>query len=116
MELISSARWNHVDGLNNPADCASRGIFPSLLIDHALWWEGPDWLYQNSLEWSIQISIFSTEKTDEECRVSLRTVSSSDSPVLKIEDFSSFTRLKRITAWIFFIYTQLLQIWRGVLS
>ena len=29
-----------------------------------------------------------------------------DSPVLKIEDFSSFTQLKRITAWIFrFIHT-----------
>ena len=71
------------------------------MIDHDLWWEGPDWLYQNSLEWPTQISISSTEKTCEECRVSLHTVSNSDSPALKIEDFSSFTRLKRITTWLF---------------
>ena len=60
VELNSPDRWNHVDGLDNPADCTSKGIFPLQLIDHALWWEGPDWLYQISLEWPIQISISST--------------------------------------------------------
>lgn len=28
-ELIAPDRWNHVNGADNPADCASRGLFPS---------------------------------------------------------------------------------------
>lgn len=28
----------------NPADVASRGIYPSQLEAHSLWWEGPYWL------------------------------------------------------------------------
>ena len=44
LEHISPDRWNHVDTKDNPSDCDSRGLFPSELIDHALWWNGPDWL------------------------------------------------------------------------
>ncbi len=29
--------WNHVSSVDNPADCASRGIYPSELSDHELW-------------------------------------------------------------------------------
>ena len=28
MDLVSPCRWHHVDGSSNPADCASRGLFP----------------------------------------------------------------------------------------
>ena len=37
MELIPSKHWRHVSGLQNPADCASRGLFPVELIEHTLW-------------------------------------------------------------------------------
>lgn len=36
--------WNYVKSEDNPADCASRGIMPSELINHELWWTGPAWL------------------------------------------------------------------------
>ena len=36
IELIPPDRWNHVKGTDNPADCASRGLFPSELLDHEL--------------------------------------------------------------------------------
>ena len=36
INLIPPDRWNHVSGIVNPADCASRGILPSELIDHSL--------------------------------------------------------------------------------
>ena len=35
-ELVHPDRWNHVSGKDNPADCASRGLFPSALLEHAL--------------------------------------------------------------------------------
>ena len=41
---IPSKSWNHVKGEQNPADCASRGLYPKELIDHKLWWHGPSWL------------------------------------------------------------------------
>lgn len=45
MELISPNQWKHVNGTQNPADCASRGLFPSELLQYSLWWNGPPWLH-----------------------------------------------------------------------
>ena len=42
IESIPPDRWNHVSGTENPADCASRGLYPSELLEHRLWWDGPD--------------------------------------------------------------------------
>ena len=36
MELIPPNRWQHVKGSDNPADSASRGVFPAELIKHVL--------------------------------------------------------------------------------
>ena len=47
--------WNHVRGKQNPADCASRGLYPEELIGHNLWWHGPAWLRQTSANWPRQI-------------------------------------------------------------
>ena len=44
IQLIAPNRWNHVEGANNLADCASHGLLPSELLSHQLWWEGPGWL------------------------------------------------------------------------
>ena len=41
---IPRNRWNHVIGVENPAGCASRGILPSKLLEHKLWWDSPPWL------------------------------------------------------------------------
>ena len=54
VDLIPPDRWNHVNGSSNPADCASRGVLPSQLIDHSLWWTGPDWLCQDPRYWPQQ--------------------------------------------------------------
>ena len=44
MSLIPPERWSHVNGVENPADCASRGVFPAEIMVHNMWWSGPDWL------------------------------------------------------------------------
>ncbi|GFR19337.1 DUF1758 domain-containing protein [Trichonephila clavata] len=36
--------WNFVSGLENPADCGTRGIPPTKLEKCDLWFNGPDWL------------------------------------------------------------------------
>ena len=49
MKNTSPQLWRHVPTAENPADCASRGMMPKQLLDHALWWNGPDWLAQEPL-------------------------------------------------------------------
>ena len=51
LDRILSDRWNHIDGGDNPADCASRGLFPFELVSHDLWWTGPCWLRKDMSEW-----------------------------------------------------------------
>ena len=36
---------------DNPADCASRGLFPSELAQHPSWWKGPGWLHTLQSKW-----------------------------------------------------------------
>ncbi|GFR09279.1 integrase catalytic domain-containing protein [Trichonephila clavata] len=43
-ELIPNVHWNFVSGLENPADCGTRGIPPTKLEKCDLWFNGPDWL------------------------------------------------------------------------
>ncbi|GFV92142.1 integrase catalytic domain-containing protein [Trichonephila clavipes] len=43
-ELTPNVHWNFVSGLENPADCGTRGIPPTKLEKYNLWFYGPDWL------------------------------------------------------------------------
>ena len=38
VDLIPPDKWRHVRSADNPADCASRGLYPSELLNHSLWW------------------------------------------------------------------------------
>ena len=51
LDRIPPNWWKHVPGDQNPADCASRGLLPLDLIEHPLWWSGPDWLKDDSDHW-----------------------------------------------------------------
>lgn len=63
--------WYHVPTDLNPADCASRGIFPSELERNQMWWHGPDFLHTKSIRFpttdtsidDVASSIFSEQKT-----------------------------------------------------
>ncbi|UYV65534.1 hypothetical protein LAZ67_3004614 [Cordylochernes scorpioides] len=48
--LTLHSSWHYVISKDNPADCASRGITPSELVDHSLWWRGPTWLSDVNFE------------------------------------------------------------------
>lgn len=46
-KLLPDCIWNHIPSIHNPADCVSRGLLPSQLWKHTLYWNGPvllkDW-------------------------------------------------------------------------
>ena len=82
IDNIPSNRWNHVHGIKNPADCASRGLFPNELVSHQLWWQGPSWLGSQSLNWPVQSVLSPTMLREEEREifVTASTIFSSDVP------------------------------------
>ena len=101
IELLSPIQWNHVIGIQNPADCASRGLFPSELLEHDLWWNGPEWLYLAPDEWPKQSRPIVSRVSEEEREICLVTIIvPRKTAVLDIGKYSSFTKLKRIKAWL----------------
>ena len=54
VDEVPATCWRHVSGVGNPADCASRGLMQSELIEHKLWWNGPEWLSEGATYWPKQ--------------------------------------------------------------
>lgn len=98
VELIPPRRWRHVSGADNPADCASRGLFPSELLQHNLWWDGPDWLRLEPQDWPRGYTVSSSLVPEEEKEICLSTTIEYGE-VIPLARFSSLSRLLRVTAW-----------------
>lgn len=88
------ASWNYVPTDQNPADCASRGLMPGELINHPLWWKGPEWLKQDPTEWPTTDIV----DHDLEQRKELSVNVASFTPEIS-ERYSSWNKLKAITAY-----------------
>ncbi|KAH9632753.1 hypothetical protein HF086_006453 [Spodoptera exigua] len=50
---LPAEHFYHVPGTSNPSDCLSRGLSPSQLVTHPLWFTGPPWLRQDVATWPI---------------------------------------------------------------
>jgi len=101
LDLTPADCWRHVRSEDNPADCASRGIFPSELIDHDLWWKGPPWLLLPTAEWPEKGSILDdAQEESDELNTTTCNLITIEEPIIPVDKFSSFTRYKRVTAWI----------------
>ena len=53
-ESTSITSWRYVPTSTNPADVASRGLYPSELPSCQLWWRGPPWLQYSQDQWPSQ--------------------------------------------------------------
>ncbi|XP_072933756.1 uncharacterized protein [Epargyreus clarus] len=71
LTTLEPTNWCHVTSRQNPADCASRGLRPSELIDNELWFHGPKFIschpitYLKPLEVHTDIEAVKTLKTTE---------------------------------------------------
>ncbi|XP_029178513.1 uncharacterized protein LOC114946230 [Nylanderia fulva] len=87
-------------GRENPADCASRGLYPSKLVDHPLWWQGPAWLAEESSPWTTNSEEMSAEDLPERrVRTHVAAVTELKPKSKLLLRYSSLKRLLRITAW-----------------
>ena len=100
VDLVPPDKWRHVRSADNPADCASRGLYPSELLDYSLWWNGPDWLDKSPSEWPEQLPLQPNRVEVDDPEMSLHTATQSVVPIVPIGRFSTFNHLKRVTAWM----------------
>ena len=100
IDQVPPDRWSHVPGTENPADCASGGLFPAQLKEHKLWWKGPQWLLFQPSTWPKQTNLPVGAVNEEERELCHLTTIQPKPPIIAFDRFSSFTRLKRVTAWI----------------
>ena len=94
LDLVSPKARRYVASKDNPADCASRGMFPSQLANHKLWWNGPEWLGLPETHWPALDQCPALDPGDEgvEKQIVLHTNTESHKlPLLR--RVSSYTRL-----------------------
>ena len=103
----------------NPADLATRGLTTEELVHSNFWWHGPSWLKDDMTEWpswdfqqidddtlqrlakhtaGAEVMHETSALTEIECKI--ETVAEPIAPFeLNEKDYSSLTRLLRVTAW-----------------
>ncbi|XP_071653077.1 uncharacterized protein [Temnothorax longispinosus] len=97
-QLLPEAVWHHVPSRDNPADCASRGMQPSELVEFGLWWQGPSWLTENSpppLRTSPRLA--EDDVPERRAHINAVTIKPPESDMLL--RFSTLRRLLRVSAW-----------------
>ncbi|XP_025270370.1 uncharacterized protein LOC112639710 [Camponotus floridanus] len=98
---LPDVAWHHTPGVDNPADCASRGLSPSELKGHPLWWNGPRWLQGDPEQWPLgPVSTHGVDLPERRLGVHQTTAAddSIDEPEL-LTQYSELHHLVRITAW-----------------
>ncbi|XP_072761228.1 uncharacterized protein [Anoplolepis gracilipes] len=97
-ETLPQAVWRFVP-VDNPADCAIRGLTSNQLFNHTIWWAGPPWLSQHISTWPQEPQSVHQKENLEERSSQVHVINTETiKPWNLIDKYSSFTRLLRITA------------------
>ncbi|XP_047519920.1 uncharacterized protein LOC125059515 [Pieris napi] len=97
----------HIAGHENPADCLSRGLSPAQIIDHPLWFCGPQWILSDPSFWPVTDFNPSTVSQPPEVKKHVTLFTAEDCE--KVEKsflitlanrFSSWSKLLRIVVYI----------------
>lgn len=98
---LPDARWRHLSGRENPADCASRRMSPRELVHHSFWWQGLLWLRSQLAPCGPAWDSTSTGELPEQrsrSHVAVVAEETVEKPNIFIR-YLEHQRLLRITAW-----------------
>ncbi|XP_058811061.1 uncharacterized protein LOC131675956 [Topomyia yanbarensis] len=59
--ITKNGTWNHIAGIDNPADIISRGMTPAQLQCQSHWFRGPNWTFHERVHWPISQHIHEEE-------------------------------------------------------
>lgn len=98
----TSKQWNHVVSNENPADCATRGLFPKQLAKFELWWYGPEWLREANGKYPAfnfnDVTVDETQLEAKPAKISVNTAHRRVDEI--IGRYSSYNKLLRIMAYV----------------
>ena len=99
--LLPPSAWTHVPTLDNPADCASRGLSAREVKEHELWWNGPPWLLEEpiAIPKQPQASELAVLQSEELRPSACLVIASAPSEWLE-HRFNSYRTLVHDTAWV----------------
>uniref|UniRef100_A0A0A9Z275 Integrase catalytic domain-containing protein n=1 Tax=Lygus hesperus TaxID=30085 RepID=A0A0A9Z275_LYGHE len=101
-ELTTPSAWKHVISEENPCDVASRGILPSQLLSHDLWWSGPSWISLHPSNWpsnAIEVPSELPEMKTPETNA-LASVNPPDHLIKWMSRSSTYLALIRAAGWL----------------
>ncbi|XP_025419482.1 uncharacterized protein LOC112689831 [Sipha flava] len=102
-ELTSPSIWRHVPTKENPVDCASRGLLPSELLNHPLWWTGPNFLLNSTDKWPqlpvSEIDDFNGPSLSESRAPDVLLVTLNNSIIDLLNRMSSLQKILRVIAY-----------------
>ena len=97
LAITPPAIWHHVPTSQNPADCASRGLSPSALLRHHLWWKGPQWLHREPWVMPHQPPRKAPAEVKTVCVLQLASAVSEQITAL---NFQNYTAVVSVAAWV----------------
>ena len=108
LTFTNRSQWFHVKSSQNPADLATRGLYPQDLINNDLWFNGPEFLLKQSYEPPPQ-QFKATLEPDIEVLVQHSTIKKPSSELLLtlINRFSNFRTITNVLAYIIRFIKQL---------
>ncbi|XP_051162201.1 uncharacterized protein LOC127282143 [Leptopilina boulardi] len=98
-ELLPDAKWQYVPTRENSADCISRGISPSEILNHSLWWKGPPWLPDKSNKSPQECPLIPSEVNLEQKPINIHVSIRDDCLSELSKKISSWPKLLRVTAY-----------------
>ncbi|XP_023316217.1 uncharacterized protein LOC111694003 [Trichogramma pretiosum] len=94
---LPDACWRHVRTMDNPADCATRGLSPLELAAFPLWWNGPSWLLDEEATWPASVVPSSESAQVMVARRAPPPAVTSCLPNLSV--FSSFSKMVKVLCY-----------------
>ena len=104
-QLVSPEYWSHCCGQTNPADIPSRGLAVKEMATNELWWNGPASLEKNTYEEltmpvECAVEMMTEDRVTHNLFASNSTSGKGLQQVIVCENYSTLTRLLRVTAYV----------------